>query len=356
MGLWACISGSWKNGLSIQCRFGLGVGLLLFLTIITAAVVLIGRSRLPAAEMAMADSIEIQRLVLEMDRGMEEARRLHGDFFLHAPEIGFAAAHEKYAQPSARRIAEVITQSRALKELIGRSPVGEGIRDNQVEVNLYLSFAERFADTSIGAVELFTDLHGAERGLESQLSLVVDEMTAVLNPKCESFRLLMEMKGRIQEYRIGRQRPLMQHALNAEFLLRQALRDDPLVDDLERRKMDGLLNRVRELADRILVSEAGIRSRFNDFALQAVAMDSVSTTLERLAGEEVKKSRQRIHAIRGKVVRTVLGMTMAGLVAAFLVIRMFNRVIIRRVARLTRLGRRTEGWQSGGGGPRGFRG
>jgi len=337
MGLWACISGSWKNGLSIQCRFGLGVGLLLFLTIITAAVMLIGRSRLPAAEMAMADSIEIQRLVLEMDRGMEEARRLHGDFFLHAPEIGFAAAHEKYAQPSARRIAEVITQSRALKELIGRSPVGEGIRDNQVEVNLYLSFAERFADTSIGAVELFTDLHGAERGLESQLSLVVDEMTAVLSPKCESFRLLMEMKNRIQEYRIGRQRPLMQHALNAEFLLRQAVLDDPLVDETQRREMDGLLNRVRELADRILVSEAGIRSRFNDFALQAVVVDGVSTTLERLAGEEVKKSRQRIRAIRANVLRTVLGMTIAGVVAAFLVIGMMNRFIIQRVARLTRL-------------------
>jgi len=129
----------------------------------------------------------------------------------------------------------------------------------------------------------------------------------------------------------------MQHALNAEFLLRQAVLDDPLVDETQRREMDGLLNRVRELADRILVSEAGIRSRFNDFALQAVVVDGVSTTLERLAGEEVKKSRQRIRAIRANVLRTVLGMTIAGVVAAFLVIGMMNRFIIRRVARLTRL-------------------
>ncbi len=337
MSPWACISGSWGNGLSIQRRFGLGVGLLLFLTITTTTVILIGRSRFPAAEMVMADSIEIQRLVLEMDQGMEEARRLHGDFFLHAPEIGFAAAHEKYAQPSVRRIAEVITLSKALKELIGRSPVGEGIRDNQVEVNLYLSFAQRFADTSIEAVELFTDLYGPERGMEPQLTLVLDEMTAAVNPKGESFRLLMEMKSRIQEYRIGRQRPLMQHALNAEVLLRQSLRDDPLVDDRQRREIDGLLNRVRELADKILVSEAAIKSRFNGFALQSEAVDSVSTTLARLAGEEVEKSRQRIHAIREKVVRTVLAMTIAGIVAAFFVIRMMNRFIIRRVARLTRL-------------------
>lgn len=337
MNFQASLSRPWKRGLTIRRRFGLGVGVLLFLSVAMTSVILIGRYHLRDAERNMADSLELQRLVLKMDQGMEKARRLHADFFLHAPEIGFAAAHERYAQPSARKIAEVVTLSKALKELIGRSHVGEGIRDSQVEVNLYLSSAKRFADTSIEAVEFFTGLHVLERGLEPRLTAVLDEMTSVLNPKGESFRLLAEMKSRIQQYRIARQRPLMQHALNAEFRLRQSLSSDPLVEERERRQMDGLLNRFRELADGILTSEAAIRSRFNDFALQSVAVERVSGNLESLAAAEVERSRQRIQTIRGRVVHTALLMTLAGAVAAFLVIRMMNRSIIQPVSRLTRL-------------------
>jgi len=326
----------WNNGLSIKARLGLGIGLLFFLMVMTAVTVLTGQHLLRRAEAVMDDSLEIQRLVLEMDRGMEEARRLHGDFFLHAPEIGFAAAHERYAQTSVWQVAQVVTLSKTLKELVARSAVGEGLRADHVDVNLYLSFAKRFADTSIEAVELFTGLHAPERGLEPWLDRILDEISGELPPGGEPGRLFMEMKSHIQEYRIAQQRPLMQSAYNMAFMLRKALRNDPSVDDARRRKIDGLLDRARELSDKILVSEAAIRSRFNDFALQSVAVDGVSSTLERLAREEVEKSRRKILDIRRAVVLIVLPITLAGLAAAFLVAGMINRIVVRRVTSLTR--------------------
>lgn len=325
------ISKYWNNALSIRARLGLGVGLLLVLTMIIAGTILIGRFILNRAEVVLSKNIEIQRLVLDMERGMEKARWLHGEFFLHAPEIGFAEAHEQYAHASARQSADVITLSKALKEL-----VGEGIHFNQVEVNLYHSFAQRFADISNEAVELFAGLHSPERGLYPQLNQILTEMSAALNTDGEPLRLFMELKSHVQEYRITRQRPQMQAAFNVERLLRKSIRNDPALDDLGRQTIEGLLDRARELAEKILVSEVAIRSLFNDLVIQSATVDDVSMAMERLAGEEVKKAQQRIRHVRMTVVIIVVALTLTGMVAALLVAGMINRFVIRRVARLTR--------------------
>jgi signal transduction histidine kinase/ActR/RegA family two-component response regulator/HAMP domain-containing protein len=325
------ISQYWNNALSIRARLGLGVGLLLVLTMIITGTILIGRFMLNRAEVVLSKNIEIQRLVLDMERGMEKARWLYGEFFLHAPEIGFAEAHEQYAHASARQGANVITLSKALQEL-----VGEGIHFKPVEVNLYLSFAQRFADTSIEAVELFAGLHSPDMGLEPQLNQVLAEIRAALNTDGEPSRLFMEMKSHIQEYRITRQRPQMQAAFNVELLLRKSLRNDPSLDDHGRQKIESLLDRARELAEKILVAEVAIRSLFNDLVIQAATVDDVSITLEKLASEEVKKSQQRIRHVRMTVVLIVVALTLTGIVAALLVAWMINRFVIQRVARLTR--------------------
>jgi hypothetical protein len=81
-------------------------------------------------------SMNIERLVLEIDSGMELARRLNGDFFLHAQHVGIAAAHKQYAQPSVREAARVIALSNELRDLLYRSQSSQNQQAPQVDLNL----------------------------------------------------------------------------------------------------------------------------------------------------------------------------------------------------------------------------
>ncbi len=129
------LSESMKN-LSITTRFGVGISLLVLLILAVAVTGYVSIQFVRKAEETIQTSREIQRMVLEMDRGMEKARRLHGDFFLQYPEIGLGRAHEQYAQPSVRQIARVIAVSHALKDLIRRSEVARGLRGRHADLNL----------------------------------------------------------------------------------------------------------------------------------------------------------------------------------------------------------------------------
>ncbi len=327
----------WHN-VSIKAKLELGIGLLIVLLVIISGTVLTGRYLLFRAEAEMEGSQEIQRLVLEMDRGMEEARRLHGEFFLHVQEIGFAAAHEQFAQASVAKIAEVVTLSKALQERITNSTLGQGLRANRVDVNLYLSFAKRFADTSIEAVELFTGLRAPERGLEPRLNKALDEILISFPHSYgdDLGHLFMQMKTHIQEYQIMRQRPLMQRAYNVELELRTALREDQSFDEAERQKIGGLLDQVHVISELILAADLAIKSRSHDFALQAVVVDTVSATLEKLANEEWHKSQSNILRIRRTVFFIIVPIALVGLVVAFMIAMLINRSVIQRITRLTR--------------------
>ena len=76
MNRWNKISQSLR-GMSITMRFGLGIGLLLSLIVTVAVTDHRSMKLVRDAEESIQISTESQRLVVEMDRGMEKARRLH---------------------------------------------------------------------------------------------------------------------------------------------------------------------------------------------------------------------------------------------------------------------------------------
>ncbi len=101
-------SGFWQKA-SIRIKFGLSGSFFLFLIVMIAATGYISLKSIQKKGAAILLSSEIQRLVLEMDRGLEKSRRLYGDFFLQYPIIGYERAHEQYIQPSIQQISKVIT-------------------------------------------------------------------------------------------------------------------------------------------------------------------------------------------------------------------------------------------------------
>ncbi len=321
--------------MSITTRFVLGIALLLSLFLMVSATSYLSMEFVSQAQESIQTSMEIQRLVLEMDRGMEKARRLHGNFFLRYPEIGLAKAHEQFAQPAVRQIAQVVTVSNDLKNLIDQSKVSDPLRKTQVDLNLFLSSAKRFAETSIHSVELVTELAAPEKGLEKQLE---DHFTA-LRIETAYFenlgRLYGEMKFFAQDYRISRKRFLMQSAFNTAFRLRKEIDYSPAIGAVQSQRINALIDQCIATAHKILDVDVSIKAIFNDFALQEEAVEAVSKTLIRLAGEEVSQARDTIHHAHALALILMAAITLAGLIASLIIARGLNNRITRRVVNLT---------------------
>ena len=211
--------------MSITTRFTLGVGLLLTLIVLVAATGYISLYIARNSEDAIRTSTRIRRLILEMDRGMERARHLHAEFFLQYPLIGLTAAHKQFAQPSVREVARVIATSHTLKKLISQSAVSEALQKSNVNLNLYLSLAKRFADTSIESVELVTNLAAPVNGLEAQMENQFKDLKSALSSE-KQILLFNQMKAYVQDYRLHRKRDLMQSAFNTAFELRKCIASD----------------------------------------------------------------------------------------------------------------------------------
>ncbi len=323
----------------ITTRFSLGVGLLLALIAAIAVTGCVAILFVRNADTSIQNSSEIHRLVLEMDRGMEKARRLHGDFFLQYPRIGLAAAHETYAQPSVRQISRVIALSHTLKNRIAGAGVDGELGERQTDFNLYLSLAERFADTSIESVELVTALAAPERGLEAQLDAHFDQLHSLVATVGRLVHFFESMRSFAQSYRITRERFLMQSAFNAAFELREALETIPDLTGAQKARIVFLLDRCQSTAWKILEADVAIKSKFNDFALQAAVAGPVSSALASLSEKEVRQGRERIDRALGTAIVVMAAMTLVGLMIGLVIARMLNISITRRVVDLTRSAR-----------------
>ncbi len=326
----------YMRGMRITTRFSLGVGLLLALIAAIAVTGCLSILFVRDAERSIQVSAEIQRLVLEMDRGMEKARRLHGDFFLQYPRIGLAEAHETYAQPSVRRIAQVIALSRTLKKRIAEAEGSGELGERHVDLNLYLSSAERFAETSIASVELVTALAAPERGLEAQLDHHFSQLQGLVADDDRLARLFVDMRSFARSYRITRERFLMQSAFNVAFQLRETLETAPGLADDRKARIGLLLDRLDSTARKILETDVAVKSKLNDFALQAAAVEPVSSSLVALAEKEVRAARHRIDRAHQAAIAVMAVITLVGLLIGVVIARMLNLGITRRVVDLTR--------------------
>lgn len=322
--------------MSIATRFALGVSLLLLLILTVSITGYLSIKLVRDAQTSIQASTDIQRLVLEMDRGVEKARRLHADFHLQYPRIGLAKAHELYAQPSARQISQAISISNTLQQMMQQSKVDAPFEKSRIDLNVYLSSAKRFADTSIQSVELVTKLSSPENGLEARLESQFSELAAQVARVDALVRLCSEMRAFAQDYRISRKRHLMQSAFNTAFLLRQESLQNPAIGTAAKERIGAVLDRIMATAQEILDVDVAIKARFNDFALQAEVADKVSAALVMAAKKDVDRARVRIDRAHQAAILIMATITLVGLIAAVGIARALNGSITQRVVRLTR--------------------
>lgn len=329
------IGRGWSR-LGINKKFNFAFALLFSFMLMVSATAYLSFLSIHRAEEDIRRSTEIRQQILEMDRGMERARRLLNDFFIHYPRIGLQKAHEQYAQPSVRRIARVILISSALKNNLSRSTVGRratGI--SEIDINLFLASARRFADTSIEAVELITRRAAPESGLEPRIQSISLRMKMILRQDHALLDMHLQANSFFQEYLLKRQRSLMQSLFNANALFREALVQKTTLAREQKNRVLELISSCRALIEELLEVDLKIREKMQDFSLQEQTLTPVSNALVEAAGQEVEQARQRIvHVYRGAGF-IILTIAFMGMLATLGIARVLHSSITKKILALT---------------------
>ena len=344
MKVWKIPYQRWRE-FSITAKFGSAFGLLLALIVSVAITGYVSLTFVRnATEAVILTSTKIQRLVLEMESGMEKARLLHRDFFLQYTKIGFKKARELYAERCIQQIAKVVTLSAELQQLIAESEVSDALRKSDVNLNLYLSSAKRFSDTFLESVELVTTLATPETGLQAQMAQYSVSLRDILDTTDDHSltNQYRDMRAFEKEYLITRQRPFMQSAFNAAFRLRRAIENTTTLKPDRKVQARTHLDNYETTAKEILGLDVVIRSKFNDFALQAEAVDPISKELIALAETEVDYARTQISHTKQVAIIILAVTALAGLLLATAIAIVLNNSITRNVVRLTKSARQLQ--------------
>ncbi|MHC1702159.1 MAG: diguanylate cyclase [Humidesulfovibrio sp.] len=324
----------WRSQ-SITVKFGCAFSLLFALLVLEALVGYGALNVVLKAESEILTSVEIRQRVFEMDGELEKARRLHRDFFLRYPEIGFAKAHEQYFLPAKAVIARVVALSDDLRHIVAASNVSVTLRERNKDIALYLSSARRFGDIFEEIVFQVTVLAGPDNGLLDQLEQLDARLETALLGTAQTHLLFLEMTRHTHEYLTTRQRPHMQTALNVGFKLERALDAAPGLDPARREEVRRLLRDYLAVAGRIPDVVVKIRGLFNDFALQAQAVDPISRDLKALAAIEVDQARGRIAGVSRLATVTIAVTALAGLGFALVVAVLIHATVTRKIVALT---------------------
>ncbi len=327
--------GVWRT-LGITRKLGLAFLLLLALVVLVSLAALAALALVDSAENEMVQSMEIRQKVFEMDGEREKARRFYQSFLLSYPEIGFFRAQETYGQPAFATAARVIALSEELKRLITGSSVSANLRRRNVDMALYLSFSRRFSAILMQNMELLTSLAEPENGLWVRMDRAMASLEAALAGSRNLSLLLREANVFAKQYRLTRQRPQMQSAFNVLTRLRAQLPADPALDAPRRAEAAALLDGYVALADKLLDTHEVIRSTFNDFVLQARAVDPVSQELKEASSAEVERARTRIAWVGRAAGGLVVAATLFGLACAVAIAYAINASVTRKIADMTR--------------------
>ena len=343
----------WRE-LGITAKFASAFGLLLALIVLVSLTSYLALTAVRRqTEAAIVTSMEIQRLVLEMDAGLQRARQLERDIFLRWEAVGFSQALEAYAQKHNDQIGRVKALSASLQQLISRSDVSTALRQSNVSLNFYLSAADRYAATFDEAVELVTELATDGTGAQPRLARNSTSLRDAVQPAANPDLLLLyrEMQGYEKDYLVTRQRPYMQSAFNVAGTLRKAINDSDSLKGEDRAQALARLDSYLAVADEVLQLDVEIRHKLNEFDLQAEAVDPITTELIVLANDEVQQARGQISRT-GRWATTLLAVAVLAAVALASVIGLaLNRSITRQRGQADRNRWRTAGRRSGGTGP-----
>ncbi|CAK8720109.1 histidine kinase [Candidatus Electrothrix aarhusensis] len=325
----------WSD-IGITMKFSLAFVLLLVLIMMTASTGYFSLTVIRKAEQQIECSARVEQLVQEMNRAVEQARRLHGEFLLLYSTLGLSEAHEQYAQPSARKIAQAILLSISLREELSKPEVNKTIQLEKVNINLYLSAAKHFADTSIETVQLITERAAPKLGLEAQMEKIsLDLQQKTIDFPNEAL-LLANALIHSKDYLAHRQRSDMQSAFNVLHDLHNAIALDGFQSTQEKEKLYETLEQFRSTAEHLLDLDLEIRAKFNGLSLQYQIISPVSEELLNQVNHQLVRARKRIDRIRQNAIWIMIAIGLFSVFATLFIATMLHKNVTGKIIELTR--------------------
>jgi len=328
----------WRE-LGITTKFTAAFGLLLALVVLVSLTSYLALTAVRRqTEAAIVTSMEIQRLVLEMDAGLQHARQLERDLFLRWQAVGFSEALDSYAGRHDEEIGQVMAVSASLQQLISESDVSEALRESEVSLNFYLSAADRYATTFDEAVKLVAQLATDGSGAQARLASGSERLRETLQGTGDSGLMIQyrEMQAFEKDYLLTRQRPYMQSAFNVADLLGGAIDTSSSFSSDKRAQAHAFLEEYLAVADEVLQLDVEIGHKLNEFDLQAEAVDPISQQLIALANDETQRARDQITRTSRWATTLLIIAVLAAVALASVIGLALNRSITRNVIALTK--------------------
>lgn len=330
----------WLSRLSITTKFSSAFAIFLGLLILVGLVNFVSLSTITEQlEQSIGTSTEIQRLTLEMNLGLEKARQLETEFFLHYPVDGFSIAKEHYAEPASSYIGRVVHLSTQLKKVVTAPHVSEAFRQSHVNLNFYLSVASRFSDSFDKAVNLIAQLALEDIGLMSQLQNETSKLNQYFDELGDQglLLLLQDMQSYEIRYFFYKKRSLMQSAFNKAIVISNQLEQAAELNDELRNKVKISLANFQIIAKKILDLDVAILSKTREFEMQAEAVDPIAIELIDFATNEVKLAKKRIHQTKRNATIILVLIVCFGLILGLLVCKFLSDSVTKKVLELSKV-------------------
>jgi PAS domain S-box-containing protein len=327
------ISRYWRK-LSITVKFALAfMALLVLMSLVALTGVFSLTTVRYQTERVIVTSMEVQRLALEMDGHLQQARRLEKEFFLQAP-ADFETARSAYVEAYNQHINQAVARATQLQQLLADPATVIKIGGREASLATYLSLINLYTGSFNQAVDLVAQLEGTILPHLEQTSLSLEAtLQEADNPALLS--IYRQIHSLEKEYLLTRERPKIQSGLNAARLLREGITGsltlEPAQQTLTLTNLDDYEATVREL----LVIDNQIRTLRNGFDLQATAVEPISSALIRQAVEQVEQARRQSNQASNITIVIWVVIVLAAVALALSIARLLNHTVTRNITGLT---------------------
>ncbi len=290
-------------------------------------------------EQAIVTPLEIQRLVLEIKAGIERARYYEKDFFLKRQRFGSDRNHQQFENEVHQQIDLVKQYSQSLKQLISGSEVSSNLRKSEVNLNFFLSTADRFSETFEEAIRLVSKISDEKTGYLSQLQKQSETLFNLFKQSNDLhlLNLYHEVKSNEKEYVNTRNRPFMQKAFNLSASLKNDIAQAISMNDAEKKQALSLLENQIETARHMLAVDVEIKSKLKEFDLQVLTVDPIIEELVKLSSKEIEKTRNQINDTSSLATVLLLVSFILSVMLAIFIALIFNKSFTKNVIQLTHI-------------------